>query len=344
MSSRSEDVARIVRVLSAAESPLRHEAAELVVDHALGLSLDAVLDADSLSEVYVAALSEQNVARAIERHVLPGIARVRALLREAGERLGDAVPGEVTARIEALATKRDGPRGTWMRGALDPALLRELLAPALAQTLLEFVRDLPLAGGLAEGGSSGSGRPGLTAGLVGRLGREVQKSTERLVNVGRSVAGGLGVDLDRVVQQRAREFSQGAVASIQRALRERFASPEGAALLAQLSRGVVRHVLATPVEVILQDLDRLPLEDAVRLAPATVAHDLSRELGQRALEGEIRAYLAAEGARSLRELLEEAGLLARVRALAVERVHAGAVGLFASPAFADWLERLLSGE
>lgn len=346
MSADATDVARIVRLLSAEDSPLRRGAAELVVDHALELRLGALIDAEELAALYVAALTRENVERAIERHVLPGIGRVRGLLRAAGEQVGDAVPEPVRARIEALAAKPDGPRGAWMRGALDPAKLRELLAPALAQTLLEFVRELPLAGGMADAAGAGGreGRPGLAAGLVGRLGREVQKNTERLVNVGRSVAGGLGVDLERRVQESARDFSQGAVARLQRALRERAASPEGAALLAELSRNVVRHVMATPVETILHDLDRLPLEAAVRLAPATIEHTLARELGRRALEGELRAFVAVEGTRSLRELLAEAGLLARVRERAIERADEAATGLFASPAFADWLQRVLSTE
>ncbi len=351
MTADASEVARIVRLLSAEVSPLRRDAAELVVDYALDLRLAALIDPNELSALYVAALSSENVARVIERHVLPGIERVRGLLRDAGERVGDAVPEPVLARIEALAAKPDGPRAAWMRGALDPAKLRELLAPALAQTLLEFVRDLPLAGGLADaasaassGGGGREARTGLAAGLVGRLGREVQKNTERLVNAGRTVAGGLGVDLERRVQQSARDFSQGAVAGLQRAMRERAASAEGRALLAELSRGVVRHVMATPVETILRDLDQLPLEDAVRLAPATIEHNLARELGRRALEAELRAFLTLEGARSTRELLAEAGLLTRVREQAIERVQTAAAGLFASPAFADWLKRLLSTE
>ena len=329
MTADDSEVARIVRLLSAEASPLRRAAAELVVDYALDLRLAALIDADELSAIYVAALSSENVARVIERHVLPGIARVRGLLRDAGERVGDAVPEPVVARIEALAAKPDGPRAAWMRGALDPTKLRELLAPALAQTLLEFVRDLPLAGGLADAAGAGSGggreaRTGLAAGLVGRLGREVQKNTERLVNAGRTVAGGLGVDLERRVQQSARDFSQGAVAGLQRAMRERAASADGRALLAELSRGVVRHVMATPVETILRDLDQLPLEDAVRLAPATIEHNLARELGRRALETELRAFLAP--------------------AQPGQAIQAVAAGLFASPAFAGWLKRVLSVE
>jgi hypothetical protein len=343
MASDPTQAARIVHALSAPDSALRRSGAELVVDHALGLRAGALFDADQLAALIVSALSDANVARALERHVLPGIARVRELQRAAGERVGDGVPEPVRARIEALAGKPDGPRFGWMRGALDPARLRELLAPALQETLLEFVRELPLAGALADAGAERSDRrAGLAAGLVGRLGREVQKGTERLVHVGRSVAGGLGVDLERRFQEVAREFSQGAVAGLQRALRERSASADGAKLLADLSHGVVGHIMHTPVETILRDLDRLPLADALALLPATIEHNLCRELGRRALEGEARAWLELEGARSLRELLAEASLLEQVRTLAVERVHASTAELFGSTSFARWLEQVLA--
>jgi hypothetical protein len=277
---------RIIATLSAEDSPLRRAGAVLVVDHVLDTPVGQLVDVESLLPIIVEALTRDNVDRAVQRHVIPGIARVREQLADAGETVGDSVPEDVRVRIIELAGKPDGPRFAWMRGALDPSRLRELIAPVLQDTLMQFARNLPVVGG---GGGRDGERGGAGGGLVGRLGREVQKSTGRLVNVGKSMAGGLGVDLEARFQDAAREFSQGAVGGLQRAMRERLQSEQGRRILGALSHSVVDHIMATPVEKILRDLDRLPLEDAVGLAPAIIAHDMGRELIREIIAGEVRA-------------------------------------------------------
>jgi len=339
MEGRTQLQQAIIAALGAEGSPLRRQGAELVVDHVLSLPLGQLVDADFVAPLLIDALSEGNVARAVERHVLPGIERVRRQLDDADEKVGDALPEAVRARIVQLASNPSGPRFRWMRGALDAARVRDLLAPVVQETLLQFVRTVPGMGG-ASGADGDEGRP-RGGGLVGRLGREVQKSTGRLVSMGRSVADGLGVDLDRRIQDTARDFSQGAMAGLQRGLRERMASDAGRQILEGLSTRVAEHVFATPVEDIMRDLDRLPLVAAVELAPATIAHVLSRELGRAALDGEVRAYFELEGRRSLQELLDEAGLLHEVRAHAIERAEASGQSLFAGELFAGWLAAVL---
>ncbi|MDD9934983.1 MAG: hypothetical protein OXT09_15335 [Myxococcales bacterium] len=335
---------RIIETLAGADGAVRRAGAELVVDHVLDLRVTALVDAESLLPIFVQALDGDNVQRAIDRHLLPAIPRVRAQLDDAGEKVGDGLPEAVKERIVELSANPAGPRFRWMRGALDPAKLRDLFAPVVQEILLQFVRSVPGLGGDAGGGEPATaGKPsrGVASGLVGRLGREVSKGTGRLVSVGRSVADGLGVDLEGRLQETARDFSQGAMAGLQRGLRERMQSDQGREILSGLSRSVVDHIMATPVETILKDLDRLPLEAAIALAPDTLRHELGRELVRALLRGEIAAWLELEGARTLGELLEEAGLRAQVRTLAVERGHAAAAELFRSTAFASWLEQLL---
>jgi hypothetical protein len=172
---------------------------------------------------------------------------------------------------------------------------------------------------------------------MGRLTREVGRSTERLVSVASSVADGLGVDIQAKIQDAARDYSQGATAVVQQAIRARLQQPEGQAAVERIARQVTAHVLGSKVGDIVKDADRLPLERAFRVAPAIIAHEVERASVQALIAGELQAYLALEGQRSVRDLLVEHGLLDAVRGWAVTQVDQKARALIATPAFTQWL-------
>jgi hypothetical protein len=291
--------------------------------------LDAWLDAETVTRVLVQALSEQNAERTIGRHVLPGLARVHASLHVAKEHVGDAVPASARTQLDALVTNPRGPRFLWLKGALDRDKLRALITPAIQEMLIGF------AGKVAPGGKEAVGA---AAGVIGMLGRN---TGERLLSFGKSVADNLGVDIEGRMREAARDYSQGATAGLQAAIEKRIRSPEASSLIAGLSRGVLEHVLATPMATILDDLDRLPLGDAVKLAAPILEHNLGRELWRNIVESEVRAVLALEGQRTLRELLQEAGLLELLHEKILERGEPVLRQLFASDGFAQWLDRLL---
>ena len=90
-----------------------------------------------------------------------------------------------------------------------------------------------------------------------------------------------------------------------------------------------------------RDLDRLAMADLLALLPSTVAHNLGRRLGERALRETIDHYFEVEGDRPLSELLDDWGVRQEVESLAVERGQAVAREVFASPAFGEWLGDVL---
>jgi hypothetical protein len=327
----------ILRALGAEDGALRRAGVELVIDHVLAQPLSTWLDVESVTLLLVTALRRPNVERTIEKHVLPGLGRVRSALRAGNERVGDAVSDEARAAIDRLVTHPNGPRFAWLRGALDRDKLRALLAPALQEVFMSFASRIPLAG--REAGATGSAAAA-AASLVGRLGRG---TGERLLSLGKSVADNLGVDLEARLRDAARDYSQGAVVGLERAISARLQAPEAAKLMEGLARSVLDHVLATPMTTILDDLDRLPLSGAIAVAAPILEHDLARELWRAIIESEVRAVLALEGQRTLRELLDEAGLLEQVRARLLERGEPAMRTLFTSEPFALWVDRLLQG-
>ncbi|HEX2676457.1 MAG TPA: hypothetical protein VHM19_07450, partial [Polyangiales bacterium] len=176
---------RVVAALTAQDGTLRNAGLALVIDHVLAQPFAAWLDADTISTWIVQALSRPNAEREIARHVAPGVQRVLATLRASQERVGDAVPEEARAKLEALVTNPRGPRFAWMKGAVDADKLRALLAPVLQEIFVGFAGRIAPAGGGSAAGAA--------VGMVGRLGRG---AGERLLNLGKSVADGLGVDVE----------------------------------------------------------------------------------------------------------------------------------------------------
>ena len=110
-----------------------------------------------------------------------------------------------------------------------------------------------------------------------------------------------------------------------------------------MRRQVHARILETPATVILEDLERMPLDSLLALMPAVVADNAASELGRRIVRREVEAVLAIEGDRSVSEILEEAGTLPLVRAYL--RVSGEALLrelLDEDEAFAAWIERWLS--
>jgi hypothetical protein len=326
---------RIVAKLTSEEGALRRAGIELVWQHALAQPVSELLDPDVITEILARAVVRENGARLLERHVLPGLTRVRDAVAKGEERVGDALPDDVKETLARLIGSPKGPRLGWLRGALDRERLHALIAPAIQEVFLSFVGRITQGG--KEGG--GGGTTAAAAQLLGRLGRD---TGERLRSLGKSVAGGLGVDIEAKLRDAARDYTHAAVSVFDDAIRRRLATEEGQAIIGELARGVFVHVLETPATTIVDDLDRLPLADALGVVPAVLEHDLARALWHGIVREEARAALALEGSRTVRELLDEAKLLDPLHAELVRRADPVVRGLFASASFADWLDTLLA--
>lgn len=336
----SPRTASILARLTAEASPEREQLATLLVDHALSRTVAELIDPSALRPIVVAALTEDNLRRVVERHVLPGYRRYAAAAHASAEVVGGLVPERARGELGRTLASARVPRAIWAEGMVDPALLRRLLAPVWVHLLTSFVRRLPLPAA-PQAGTAASGAGMLAAGLAGKIGRSVQERAERLVDAGRSVMGGLGAELERKLQGATRDFSDAALGIFREALGERLRSDEGRELVAAIRDQATEHVLSTRLSALQIDADSLPVEQVVELAPAIVAHARARPFVADRIDEEIRAFLATEGSRVVADLLAEAGVLDAVRAEGVRRASGLARGLFAAPAFEGWLDRLL---
>jgi hypothetical protein len=331
---------RILEALTADVSPLREEAVTLLVDHVLGRKLQELADFEEVATLVVRALTEENLARVITRHVAPGFQRYldRAVL--SGEPVGALVPDPARDGIRDIVRKSGLPRGAWTAGLVDPALIRKLFAPVWVQLLLAFGSRLPLPGmGTASGAAAAAARG--MGGIAGRLTRSVQERAEKIADAGRSVMGGLGAGVEKRIQSAARDFSDGAADIFRDALGDRLKSPEGRELVEQIAGQVVDHVMITKIADIQKDLDAIDVAGIFDVVPKIVAHAAPRAFVRNLVTAEVREYLELEGNRTLSDVLAELGVLSEVREMILRRSGSVARTLFASPEFGEFLGRLL---
>lgn len=332
------DIARtILDRLTADDSPQRLALAGLVVDHALDLPLRTLADPDEVLDALLAAVTVPNLERTLDRHVRPARARRQARWRESGERAGDLIPAPAAARIETLLSRSRNPRVEWAHGAIDPADVRALLAPALQQVLLGFVERIAA---MTPKVPRPDPRPPSRFGIRDRIKANIKERSEQIVDAGKSVLEGVGLDFRERLEETAREFGESASGVLRKGVEKRLESEEGQQILARMRVQLFRRLQDTALSDLAGgDED----ESEVGLIVAQIlAHNACREEVRTALRGELSALLTLEGDRSVRALLEEAGTLALVRDPLARRAADLSRGLFASAPFQTWLTELVN--
>jgi len=331
----------------------------MIADFLLDRRVAELVDVESIVTLTLSSLTTDNVTRVVEEHLSPAWDRHLLRVTESGEAVADALPPEVKRKLEEIALLQAAPPAAWAKGAVDPALVRELLAPVLQDTLLSFARKLSAAAGGDESdgtpesarndsqsGQHGQDGPGRHRGIAGRLRKSAKARAEKLATVGKTVgktvAGRVGAELDKRMASTAKEFSRGALRGLREAFRERVRSDEGRELVGQIQKQIIHRVFETDVAVLMREIEGLPREELEALVGPTFQHNAARAIGRRAVAEEVRAFLDCEGDKTIRALAESSGVSGEARSAVAGTMDGLARELFRSPAFATWLGDLLT--
>jgi hypothetical protein len=332
-------IAGILATLRAEPSPLRRSGVTLVVDFLLARPLGDFVDREGLIRLLVDSLQSEGLVQMIRDRV-PGVWS-RHVRRSRDQRLplGAAFADEVRARLREVITRTPPPPARWTRAAVDPVLVRKLIAPALQDVLLAFTRRLPF----PDFGTGETSWPGIgaVAALGNRVREEIERRAGQVADAGRAVLSGIGLDVEGQIEAATREFSQTAERGFREALAKRIGTPEGRALLGEIQGQVLDRLLAARFDELHEGVESLPWSELAELAAPALDHVRKQPFVGRALREEVDAWLAADGARPVRALLDEVGLLAPFRQHALSRGDELARKLFSSAAFARWLAELL---
>lgn len=335
----------IIAALTEDTNNLRLRYAEMVVDQAMSGPLQDLIRRREVREIVDSQLDEDALRPLFDAYVGPIVERCREILGQSADSGHDWLSPATQQAIAAMLANPAGPRFTCFSSAIEPTLLRKLLAPVFQDVLLGFVAKLPSvlanAGGLAGGADSNTRSPsGTDGGLFGRLGKEMGGRGRALMDVGRSVVSGLGIE--QKLKPLAAEFSQQAVLLFRSGLRDRVRTPEGRRLVDEMVQHGMDSVLKVPLSEINADLSRIPLPKAIALLPEAVSFAADRALFSDMLDAEIDGFFDKHGQRSIGELLSEHELLDTLRPVLVRAASDHAQALFKSENFSTWLSDVLA--
>lgn len=334
---------RMIAALTGARSPARTALVELVLDHVMQLKPDDLIDPDEVVALIV-AVPGSAVDDAVGRHAAAGRARLKAQFATSGDRPMDLMDDHTRAKLVKILSEAPPPRAAWAKDAVDPALVRQLVAPVLQDMLLSFTKKLPLPGLAAGAGASAHGSSGgLLGGLAGRVKARVETQAEKLVDASRNLLGGLGEEMERRVQGVARDFSHGATSELKSAFEARLSSPEGRDLSKRIQAQALETVMKTKLAELWRDTDRMPLAEVDALAGAIWDHSRERKQLVDFVRAEVKGLLAIDGQRTIGELLEMGELLDPSRAMLAKRLDGQFGAVFSGARFGTWLDGLVQG-
>jgi hypothetical protein len=304
-------VSRAITRLRADDSAELAALVDLLLDAALARPIAEVLDADRIVGIAIATLDRARIEDALSKLARPAWDRQRALLDTRGHRVGDWLPEGGRAALEQVVSGAKAPSGEWSRGLVDSADIRELIAPVIQDTLLNFARKLPLVGNVAdsEGPARAAGKLfGIARELAHNVGERAAERAGKLADIGRGVLGGIGGEMEKRVVQAAREYSQSAVEPLETAFVDRLRSDEGREILARMRTRAIDRVLAARAADVLADLDTLPRASLDALVAQAIAFGVRRPETAAMLRAEVDAFVQSNASKSVGEVLDAWGL------------------------------------
>lgn len=240
-------------------------------------------------------LDSETLEPALFRQARAAAERELGRWRESGEILSDRVPPEIAARLRARAADPDLFRGPWLEKLASNEVLEQVMGATLYEVLREFTATVnPF--------FSSWGLPALLkkAGPLGRLGLFGLESGGRLLE-------SLREEFERQLEPHIKTFLQkSAKAAVLRAVAHA-QSEENLQAFAKLRVRLLDELLRKKLTALAESFDQGRLDHAEAQLKGWF-EDLRGALRRVDLEGELAAWLARNGRRTLREHAAAAGL------------------------------------
>ncbi len=299
--------------------------ADLLLDDVLNRPLADLFDAEWAARQLAAAARTAAHDRKLEEMLRGRIQELRKQV-PAGHL---PIPAAVRQPVEQLLQRSFLPDRLLVGRLLDHETAQLLLKATFQDMLISFARRLkPVL----------PGKPPGFSGFSGSLGR--------LSKLGEGVMGAVGHEVERQVEEKAREFMEAGVHRLVMTMADHLCDPRFAHNYGQWRLHAFDVVLSTDMRLLAGEIEKLDPDALVKTGAA-----ITRALVDRpALDADFRAILDTvlkqTGDRSLRDLLTEAGgselsdqgILA-LRDLLRERLRA----VIETPAFALWWQEIVEG-
>ncbi len=261
-----------------------------------------LIEVDRLLAAIDETVTEPRVARFQERFLGPARERLLARANASSILLGAWLPEEAKTKIaDLLGAPMPIPK-QFIDEAVANEKVRDQIRDMLRDTLTSFVSKVTGSG--AQGGGGGGG-----AGLMGAIGF----GARAFGAAGKSLLGGLGDEIQKQMQDRVRDFVDGAVAGVQDRIAKRLADPKTAEDLGKRrKKGFLKLLEKTEAEA-AKTIAKAPFAQIDPLVPSIVVHNVKRSELRAVVKAEIEAVLAELQKDTIGGLLDEAGAREIVR-------------------------------
>jgi len=302
---------------------LQGEAADtlvaLAIDHLLEMPLGELIDASSLARTTAATLRQATRSDQTETWLRERIVALQATVPDGT--LRDYVPEAVVPPIRDIVIRPITPDRAMVGRLIEHGAVESLLRELLVNALQGFARRL---------------RPSVPGGdrAANRL--------RSLKRVGEGMLGGLGAEIERQAEQKAKDFVDSILSSVIAQAADDLCDPKKAESYGRFRGHLLDQLLETPFTDLNREFNKLDPDTLVSTAAAAARALAERE----GLEGEIEAViivaLTGIGDKTAGQILEEAGMADTWRAEVEIRAAELARSFAATDAFGTWLEQLLA--
>ncbi len=265
------------------------------------------------------ALQPAVVERFVRDHLRPWFDRERTRAHARGDVVRDWLTPEAIAELRSLAARPVKLNRAFLEGLVKQDAVRHMLRGIVEETLDRFVTMLK------PGGSGG--------GIVGAMGRGAFGLAGSL---GKGVLGGISGQIESQLRGAIGGFLDGSMSFLLDRLVALASSPDTAARLGRMNLTGLEEALKMKTGKVADAVHQAPLDDLLGTLPEVLAHNIARPEIRDGLVDEVRAWLDVEGARTVRQLLDEAGATQawRARIVAVGAPLLGEAS--ATDAFREW--------
>ena len=290
----------------------------LLVDHLLAQPIAQLVDPDIMAQQTVLTLKEILRTNDTEEWVRGQIKTLREHVPNGTAR--DHLPNEVLEPLHSVVSRpvslnRDMVGRVIEHGAVED-LLRELLVNALQGFAQRLKPTIPNTG-------------------------KTSSRLRSLKKVGEGMLGGLGAEIERQAEHKAKEFVDGILSSVVAQAADELCDPTKAESYGTFRGHILDQLLDTPLHDLAAEVDKVDPEALVGTTAATLRAISERESLEQEIAGIFRSALKSIENKSAEDLLNDAGIADTWRTDVEAQVSRVARTFIATPDFQDWLNDLL---
>jgi len=284
--------------------------------------VDELVDPSRVLAVIDDTHTEPRAAEFHRRLTVPLRERLLERAKNSTVLLGAWLPPEAKDRIAELLGRPAPIPQHMIDEAVSSEAVRDQIREALRDTISNFIKNAGAGGAAGGGGGALRGAFGIGARAFGAAGK--------------AVLGGLGDELQKQMQDRVKEFVDGAVEGVQDRIAKKLSDPKTAEELGKRRRAAFLKMLDRSEAEAAKLVARGPHAEIDALVPSIVVHNVKRQELRDVIKAEVTAVVTELSKDTIGTLLDQAG----ARELARKALHAQLLPLtrevVGTPEFKAW--------